>query len=119
LEKCNFIAAVTDTASNMNAFGVSISSWRDAGLLQHYYCADHVLQLTAVKANSADIEVPNDIVPEDDVDTSISSMKKARDLVSFVHSSCIATDKLSCAQRTLNSTEVPLKLLQDVKTWWW
>jgi hypothetical protein len=119
LEKRNFIAAVTDTALNMNAFGVSISSWRDARLLRHHYCADHVLQLTAVKAYSADIEVPNDFVPEDDVDTSISSVKKAQDLVSFVHSSCIATDKLSCAQRTLNSTGVPLKLLQDVKTWWW
>jgi hypothetical protein len=75
--------------------------------------------LTAVKAYSADIEVPNDLLPDDDVDTSISSVKKARDLVSFVHSSCIATDKLSCAQRTLNSIVVPLKLLQDVKTRWW
>lgn len=119
LEKRNFIAAVTDTASNMNAFGVSISSWRDAGLLRHHYCADHVLQLTAVKAYSADIEVPNDIGAEDEVDTSISSVKKARDLVSFVHSSCIATDKLTCAQRTLNAIASPLKLLQDVKTRWW
>jgi hypothetical protein len=87
LEKHNFIAAVTNTASNMNAFGISISSWRDIGLLRHHYCADHVLQFTAVKAYSVNIEVPNDIVPEDEVDTSISSVKKARDLVSFVHSS--------------------------------
>jgi hypothetical protein len=122
LEKGRFIAAVTDTASNMNAFGVSISSWREAVFLRHHYCADHVLQLTAVKAYSG--EVDQSIirhVGEDDEgeDTSISSVKKARALVSFFHSSCIATEKLSQAQKRLNPAGTPLKLVQDVKTRWW
>jgi Sec-independent protein translocase protein TatA len=106
----------------MNAFGVSISSWREAVFLRHHYCADHVLQLTAVKAYSG--EVDQSIirhVGEDDEgeDTSISSVKKARALVSFFHSSCIATEKLSQAQKRLNPAGTPLKLVQDVKTRWW
>ena len=60
-------------------------------------------------------------IGEDDEgeDTSISSVKKARALVSFFHSSCIATEKLSQAQKRLNPAETPLKLVQDVKTRWW
>jgi len=52
LDRGHFVAAVTDTASNMNSFGRSISSWRDATLLRHHYCADHVLQLTAVNSQA-------------------------------------------------------------------
>lgn len=122
LEKRRFFAAVTDTASNMNAFGASISSWREAVFLRHHYCADHVLQLTAVKAYSGDVErviIYNDVEDVEGEDNSISSVKKARALVSFFHSSCIATDKLSQAQKTLKPSAIPLKLLQDVKTRWW
>lgn len=122
LDRGHFVAAVTDTASNMNSFGRSISSWRDATLLRHHYCADHVLQLTAVKAYSGDIgrELHQPAVDNiEDRDSSILSVKRARDLVSFFHSSSIATEKLRQAQKTLKPGATPLKLVQDVKTRWW
>ncbi len=61
-----FFADVTDTASNMNAVGVSIPSWREAVFLWHHYCADHVLQLTVVKAYSGEVE--QSIIHDDDDD---------------------------------------------------
>jgi hypothetical protein len=72
-------AAVIDTASNMNAFRLSISSWRDAVFLWHHYCADHVLQLIAVKAYSGEVDqsIIHHIGEDDEgADTSISSVKK-------------------------------------------
>jgi hypothetical protein len=116
LDKKFFFSIVTDTASNMNSLGEKVLSWNGEGesLLRHHYCADHVLQLTAVKAFSGD--VAGGIQGEDN---SVSVLKKSRDLVSFFHSSTIATEKLISAQKHLKPNCTTLKLLQDVKTRWW
>ena len=118
LEKCHLFCCVTDTASNMNAFGISVSSWPNCPFVRHHYCADHVLQLTAVKAFSGDI---HEIVPHvyGDTDNTIVAVRKARVLVNHFHSSCRANQKLCQAQKTLDPSCTPLKLLSDVKTRWW
>ena len=88
LEKSFFFSAVTDTASNMNAFGERILQWNEATFLRHHYCADHVLQLTAVKAFSGDVSERVSCLDEEDEDedTSVFVLKKAHDLVTFFHS---------------------------------
>jgi len=88
LEKDYFMAAVTDSASNMNAFGRTIEGWR-AKHLRHHYCVDHVFQLTAIIAFSGNASLVNY-----DEDTSVGCLKKARNLVSHVNSSCNANEKL-------------------------
>lgn len=50
LQPSHFVALVTDTASNMNSLGRLLET-RYAHTA-HHYCADHNLQLTAVKAFS-------------------------------------------------------------------
>ena len=99
----------------MNAFGERILNWNEASFLRHHYCADHVLQLTAIKAYSGDVSdrVPQILDEEDEgEDTSVSVLKKARDLVSFFHSSTVATEKMVAAQKHLRPTSIPLKLVQ-------
>jgi hypothetical protein len=82
----------------MNSLGENVLSWNGEGetLLRHHYCANHVLQLTAVKAFSGD--VAGGVQGEDN---SVSVLKKSRDIVSFFHSSAIATEKLIIAQKLL------------------
>jgi hypothetical protein len=55
LDKKHLFCSGTDTASNMNAFGISVLSWPNSPFIRHHYCADHVLQLTAVKAFTGEI----------------------------------------------------------------
>ena len=106
----------------MNAFGERILRWNEASFLRHHYCADHVLQLTAIKAYSGDVSERQPLIFDEEdegEDTSVSVLKKARDLVSFFHSSTVATERLIAAQKHLKPTSIPLKLVQDVKTRWW
>lgn len=115
LDKSLFVCCVTDSAANMNALGEKMEQWRDAPLLRHHYCADHILQRTAVMAYSGNIPSP-DI---NDEDNSVSAVRKARDLVSYVNSSVIATEKIRSAQKKMDTSNNPLKLLSDVETRWW
>jgi hypothetical protein len=88
---------VTDTASNMNSLGEKIMGWNEGSFVRHHYCADHILQLTAVKAFSGDISEgrPQNRARQDPgEDNSVTVLKKSRDLVSYFHSSTIATEKL-------------------------
>lgn len=117
LQQKHLICCVTDTAANMNAFGTSISSWQHCPFVKHHYCADHVLQLTAIKCYSGTID--ETLRERGDDDGTVSSLKKARALVSYFHSSTTATEKLAAAQRTINPNGITLKLLSDVKTRWW
>jgi len=119
LDGTHLFCCVTDTASNMNAFGISVSSWPTAPFIRHHYCADHVLQLTAVKAFSGEIESSIPHLFLDNQDTTVVAVKKARALVTFFHSSSRASDKLCDAQQALDPSCIPLKLLSDVKTRWW
>jgi hypothetical protein len=118
LDRKYLFCCVTDTASNMNAFGISVLSWPNSPFIRHHYCADHVLQLTAVKAFSGEIQLT---VPHvyGDHDNTVLAMKKARVLVNHFHSSYRAHEKLCNAQRTLDPSCTPLKLLSNVKTRWW
>ena len=118
LEKRHLFSCVTDTASNMNAFGMSVSSWPNCPFVRHHYCADHVLQLTAVKAYTGEIQLTVPFVYGDH-DNTIIAVRKARVLVNHFHSSCLAKDKLCKAQKALDPSCTPLKLLSDVKTRWW
>jgi hypothetical protein len=54
-----------------------------------------------------------------DEDSSISSVRKAHDLVIFVKSSVIATEKIRSFQASYGSASCILKLLSNVKTRWW
>ena len=58
LEKDYFMAAVIDSASNMNAFGRTIEGWR-AKHLRHHYCVDHVFKLAAIIAFSGNASLDN------------------------------------------------------------
>jgi hypothetical protein len=113
LDKSFFISLVTDTASNMNQLGERVCQWRDALQLRHHYCADHVLQCTAVMAFSTNL-VDNAL----DADLSVSAVCKAKDLVTFVKSSPTATEKIRHAQDGTGSKSI-LKLISDVETRWW
>ncbi len=119
LQKKHLISCVTDTAANMNSFGASVSTWVNCHLIRHHYCADHLLQLTAVKCYSGDIDATVTIDEDGEEDRTVSSLKKARALVSYFHSSTIATEKLAVAQRSTNPNGAVLKLHSDVKTRWW
>jgi hypothetical protein len=112
LEKDFFVAAVTDSAANMNAFGVTIEGWK-AKYLRHHYCVDHIFQLTAVIAFSGNATLENY-----DQDTSVGCLKKARNLVSHINSSCNANQKLASCQWKINPSGVIYKLLKDVVTRW-
>jgi len=114
LDKSYFVACITDSASNMNSFGLKITSWDDAPLLRHYYCADHTLQLTAVLAFSGNVEAE-----AYDGDSSVSVIRKARNLVSHVNASVTASDKIKNSQLKLSPNCTPLKLVSDVETRWW
>jgi hypothetical protein len=87
----------------MNRYGESIM--RDHPALHHYYCVDHVLHLTALKCFSTD--------------SFVDSLKALKSLVTFFNSSPQSNDKLFEAQKRVNPSSKPLKLLTNVKTHWW
>jgi hypothetical protein len=74
-------------------------------MIHHHYCVDHVLHLTASKCYSTD--------------TYVDAVKALKALVTFVNSSPQGSDKLSDAQKRLNPDLRPLKLMTDMKTYWW
>jgi len=113
LEKDYFMAAVTDSTSNMNAFGRTNKGWH-AKHLRHHYCVDHVFQLTAIIAFSGNANLDNY-----DEHTSVGCLKKAPNLVSHINSSGNANEKLANCQQKINPGGVNYKLLQDVVTRWW
>ena len=59
LHNDSFMAIVTDSAANMNAFGKRIERW-GTKYARHHYCVDHVLQLTALIAFSGNFTAQND-----------------------------------------------------------
>ena len=83
-----FMAVVTDSATNMNAFGRTLESWH-AKHLRHHYCVDHIFQLTAIIEFSGNASLENY-----DEDTSVGCLKKACNLVSHINSSSKANEKL-------------------------
>jgi hypothetical protein len=108
------MCCVTDTVSNMNLFGDKIQGWNDVKYLRHHYCADHVLQLTVVKAYSGNITLNMN-----SEDNAISVNRKVRNLVLHVNSSYAAAEKLAKAQRTINAAAFIYKLMSDCKMRWW
>ena len=113
LERQYFVSCITDSASNMNSLGGLLDNWNNAPILRHYYCSDHILQLTAVHAYSGNVRLG------DGHDVSVGVIKKARNLVSHVNSSIIASDKIKSAQLELSPSSTALKLVSDCETRWW
>ena len=113
LDRQYFVSCITDSASNMNSLGGLLDNWQNAPILRHYYCSDHILQLTAVHAFSGNITLG------DGHDNSVGVIKKARNLVSHVNSSIIASDKIKSTQFQLSPSSTALKLVSDCETRWW
>jgi hypothetical protein len=97
------IALVTDSASNMNSLGEKIMPQTT---ICHHYCADHILQLSAIKAFSGNA-------------STMEAIKKLKTLVTFVNKSPLTWTKFLKCQKMINRTSRTLKLLADVKTRWW
>ncbi len=75
-----------------------------------------------MKAFSGDISegpLQNQARQDPSEDSSVTVLKKSRDLVSFFHFSTIATEKLMTAQKHLKPTSIPLQIVQDVKRRSW
>jgi len=97
------IALVTNSASNMNSLGEKIVSQTT---ICHNYCADHILQLSAIKAFSGNA-------------STMEAIKKLKTLVTFVNKSPLTSTKFLKCQKMINPISRTLKLLADVKTHWW
>jgi len=100
--KKHLVAIVSDSCSNMNKFGMIVCNDHD---VQHHYCADHILHLTALKAFATD--------------TCIEPLKSLKALVNFINSSPQSNAKLVDCQKKISPGKKPLKLLNEVRTRWW
>ena len=80
--KNNLVAIVSDSCSNMNKLGMIACHDHD---VQHHYCADHILHLTALKAFASD--------------TCIEPLKALKALVNFINSSPQSNAKLADCQK--------------------
>jgi len=100
--KKHLVAIVSDSCSNMNKFGMIVCNDHD---VQHHYCADHILHLTALKSFATD--------------TCIEPLKSLKVLVNFINSSPQSNVKLVDCQKKLALKKKPLKLLNEVRTRWW
>jgi len=100
--KNNLVAIVSDSCSNMNKLGMIACHDHD---VQHHYCADHILHLTALKAFASD--------------TCIEPLKALKALVNFINSSPQSNAKLADCQKKISPGKRPLKMLNEVKTRWW
>lgn len=105
LDELTIISIVTDTTSNMNKFGIIM---KDDNTIDHIYCTDHVLQLSAKLAYT---ENGDDVQP----------LVKLRNLVKFFNKSSQATELLKKQQQHMNEIYhgKPKVMLQDVVTRWW
>ena len=124
-DELNVLSCVSDTTSSVNKFGIYLI---DLGI-EHVYCTDHVIQLTAVLAfddkqyrlSEDDSEVDN-LRLEDLLDKDFSVLKKARALVRYLKKSTINMEKLRRLQRsmeTAGNNKRELQLVNDVVTRWW
>lgn len=100
--KKHLVAIVSDSCSNMNKFGMIVCNDHD---VQHHYCADHILHLTALKSFATD--------------TCIEPLKSLKALVNFINSSPQSNAKLVDCQKKISPGKKPLKLLNEVRTRWW
>ena len=129
-EELNVFSCVSDTTASVNKFGMML-----IGLgIDHIYCTDHVIQLTAILAFDDkqyvlcdDDEELDDLPLKDLRDDSIldkhfSVLKKARSLVRYFKKSTANMDKLRILQRSVETTDDnqrELQLVNDVVTRWW
>jgi hypothetical protein len=108
-ESAKIFAVTTDTTANMNSFGIRM----EAHDIVHIYCTDHVLQQLNCK-----------LCCEKPLDTAFGaafadSVKKARDIVSFLNKSTQATEKRKNTERALEPGCTPKGVKTDVVTRWW
>ena len=98
LQLSHFVALVTDTAIKINCQGRLLETQYTH--TAHHSCADHNLQLTAVKAFTGDIEDYDGEVAQygDGIECKFSALKRACDFVSHIHQSPTSKEKLDAVQ---------------------
>ena len=121
---------VTDTEAKMNAAGQLLAE----NQIEHIYCLDHLLQLVAIMAYDADVNVDTDnpeedqtAIPEGPVAAlplthknkavSRGLLKSVRRLVGFFNKSTQAQAQLRKIQQERNNN--PVNVVQDVVMRWW
>ena len=97
------VAFVTDTTSNMGKFGKFL---RERFSVEHLYCVDHQIHLTAILARK-DSNIPG----------GNGTMKCFRELMQFFNSSTQALEKLLTSMESAGLK--PVKPIQDNVTRWW
>ncbi|KAG7354235.1 hypothetical protein IV203_003591 [Nitzschia inconspicua] len=97
-------AVTTDTASNMNNFGIKME---ELGIV-HCYCTDHLSQLTSKLCFENGSETFGEEAAE--------SVKKARAIVTFINKSSQALGKLKAKQSALERFQgkTPKGVVADV-----
>ena len=96
----NLVGVVTDTAPVMGYFGRLLPAD-----VPHFYCADHVMELTTGLAFH--------LAEADNL------MVRVRALIGHFSSSNQATEALLAVQSRRDPSWRPKKVIQDVKTRWW
>ena len=112
----NVLAVVSDTTASVNRFGMFLEQLEQK--IQHIYCVDHVIQLTAKMAyedynyESADADLV--------LLGSVTTMKKARALVQHFTASNKSVEKLKEIQRLMEHYDgIAVSVIVDVVTRWW
>ncbi len=85
----------------------------------HHYCANHNLQLTTMEAFTGEIvNYDGEVAKNGDggAEKTLSTSKRAHDLVSYFCQSPASKEKLDVAQKVVNETDSTLVVIQDVKT---
>ena len=104
--KADFFCATTDTAANMNSFGIKM----EAQKVHHIYCADHIFHLTAKQAFK--LNKGSTIGKE----VALSLEKAIAHVTHFNKSSQALEEKLKKHQ---SDKKQPNGIVTDVVTRWW
>jgi hypothetical protein len=96
------IALISDSASNMNPLNEKIMSQTT---IHHHYCADHILQLSAIEAFSGNT-------------STMEAIKKLKTLVTLLQIT-FNVDKVSQMSENDKSNSQIIKAACRCKTRWW
>jgi hypothetical protein len=116
-DKANIISVTTDTTGNMDRFGKLLEKLG----IQHIYCTNHVLNLTAKKAYEDSSQDSGVLDDEEYLVEDSKTIKKARALVKLFSKSTQKKDELLSKQKTMDTykKKKAVKVIVDVITRWW